>query len=971
MKPIFLRFHAFGPYPKTVEIDFTRFESGIFLISGPTGAGKTTIFDAICFALYSHASGNVRTTDSFKSHHAAEQELCFVEFTFELEQQQYHIRRVPKQPVYSKRKKEMIEAAAEVELTLPNNEVLSGRDANLRIEELMGLTCEQFRKIVMLAQGEFRRFLDASSREKQDIFRQIFQTDLYERFTIELGHRAEEIKKESDSIQQAALSMLSQLDCTDDEALQQLVQAEYPSAQAVCEHLHGALKGQKQQLGAFEQQLTAQEEALRKLDLQKAEELHRMFILRQSIQQELSDLSAQQGQIDRFKQQLNRLETAAGLLTPYTRLTDCRTQTAQKSQQLNEAKTQLASYQPDFERAVRDFESIDALHAQRDDKVAQIQQLRQDIQQMQKLDALAQKIAAEQKALTQAKRSASLSRLLLDRAIMTKQLNALDRAQMLTEQIARLQTDFDAALKHQQLAQEQLSRAQAHTLAQKLSDGSPCPVCGSIHHPAPAKALETAVTAEQLERLSAQVQKLYGELSSHQALLSELTAQSPELFDAPLSAEWFCQQQRQIRGQIQLLEQQISEWISLSKVSQPRYFDPQYLQQQITPMLSQVSAHQTTLQILGEEEANLRAALSGISSLAQIQQQFDALSTQETALREQIQQLTAGYRQASARMSQLQAAVLQSSQDCSALLERQSQLQADFSALLHQHDFADEPSFIALLDSLPQKDALQRQVEEYAERLLAAKSKLSQLNEQIGEQSCPNLEELRVQFRQMEEQYQSQKQQLSALQARYHLNTRLLSSIEEYLHRLKALQKDYEVVGGLFQAASGKNPQRLSFESFVLSGYFEQIIAVANLHLSRMSCGRYQLLRKKERSRGNTSSGLDLEIFDSYTGIPRHVSTLSGGESFQTSLALALGLAQVVQHHAGGIHIQTMFIDEGFGSLDAQSLDSAIQTLTSLQDDGRLVGIISHVPQLYERIPDRIIVTPSVSGSTARIEINE
>ena len=206
-----------------------------------------------------------------------------------------------------------------------------------------------------------------------------------------------------------------------------------------------------------------------------------------------------------------------------------------------------------------------------------------------------------------------------------------------------------------------------------------------------------------------------------------------------------------------------------------------------------------------------------------------------------------------------------------------------------------------------------------------------------------------------------------SFQNRYHLNHRLMEGIQKSVSRLERLEQDYERVGGLFQAASGKNPQRLSFESYVLSGYFEQIISVANLHLSRMSLGRYQLLRKKDRSRGNTSSGLDLEIFDSYTGVPRHVSTLSGGESFQTSLALALGLAQVVQQHAGGIRIQTMFIDEGFGSLDPQSLDSAVQTLMGLQEDDRLVGIISHVPQLYERIPNRIIVTPSAGGSTLRL----
>lgn len=262
MKPILLKFHAFGPYPDTVEIDFTQFESGIFLISGPTGAGKTTIFDAICFALYSHASGNTRTTDSFKSHHAQPQDLCFVEFTFSLEGKTYHIRRTPKQMVYSKRKKELIESSGEVLFTLPDQQILTGRDANARIEELLGLNCEQFRKIVMLAQGEFRRFLDASSKEKQDIFRQIFQTDLYERFTAELSKRADQLKKNltprvrllfrcchSSTVPKMRFCMTSS-------------HAEYPSPSAVCEHLNQTLLSQKEQITALNQEVEKIEASL-------------------------------------------------------------------------------------------------------------------------------------------------------------------------------------------------------------------------------------------------------------------------------------------------------------------------------------------------------------------------------------------------------------------------------------------------------------------------------------------------------------------------------------------------------------------------------------------------------------------------------------------------------------------------------------------------------------------------------------
>jgi exonuclease SbcC len=966
MKPILLRFHAFGPYPDTVTIDFTRFSNGLFLISGPTGAGKTTIFDAICFALYAHASGNVRGVDSLKSHHAAPQELCYVEFTFALEDGQYHIRRVPKQPVYSKRKKDWMEANAEVTLTLPNQEVLTGREANARIEELIGLSCEQFRKIVMLAQGEFRRFLDASSREKQEIFRQIFQTDLYERFTAELGKRSEEIRRQSETVRQTALSTLSQLDCSQDETLSGLVNAPYPSARAVRDHLAESLPQEKSQIAAAEQTLSDLEEQLRGLELGKAEELERMYRQQEQLLQEQERLSDCTPEMQEVRRQLEQLDRAAKLLPSHTLLEDCRRQVQSKSQQLARSKEELKAHREAFTRSEQDFETVDKLSAQRDRIFEQVQRLQQEIQQAQKWQTLTGRIAEEKKSLALAQHSAELSRLLFDRSVLHTQTNTLQRAVELCAQIHQLEQRYQQALLQHQQAQSDLHAMQALTLAQQLQEGQPCPVCGSVHHPHPA-SLTNTVSRDEAERLAGCVRQVFGELSSQRTRLEELVSQFPALFGAHIEPEQLNSRRSELAQRISRLEEQIAPLIPLEKVSQPRYYDSQYLQEQILPMQAKVSEHQTSLRLLTEEEAALRSSLPQGVSAEQLQQDFAHLSRQEEQLRETIQRITNQYRQASSRMNQLQAAVSQVSEDRSQLLSRQEELQHSLTALLKENGFADEQQFLTAVAGLSRQDALRGQLEAYDQQLLSVQSRAAQLAQQIAGQPRPDLTQLREQCRQLEEQCQTQKQELTRRQNRYHLNQRLMESIQTAVSRLEQLEQEYEMVGGLFQAASGKNPQRLSFESYVLSGYFEQIISVANLHLSRMSLGRYQLLRKKDRSRGNTSSGLDLEIFDSYTGVPRHVSTLSGGESFQTSLALALGLAQVVQQHAGGIRIQTMFIDEGFGSLDPQSLDSAVQTLMGLQDEDRLVGIISHVPQLYERIPNRIIVTPSAGGSTLRL----
>lgn len=973
MRPIHLRFAAFGPYAGQTDIDFTRFEDGLFLVCGPTGSGKTTLFDAICFALYAHASGNTRTTDSFKSHYASAEQLCFVEFTFSLEDKIYHIRRIPRQPVYSKRKKEMIESGGTVELTLPNGEVLSGREANAHIEQLLGLSCEQFRKIVMLAQGEFRRFLDASSKEKQEIFRQIFRTDLYEQFTLRLGTQTDQLERQGESARQTSLSMMQQLDCTEDPELEQLISASEPSPQTVCQHLTQSLAQGQQQLQALEQDASLFEQQLTQLDLEQAQQLWQLFQSRQALNEQLSALHAQSPAIERSRQQLSRLEQLSALLPSYTLLTDCRQRTVQKQQQLKQAHQQLEQHQATLLQAQQDFLQVEVLSAKREQLARDSQQISQQIAQSKRLSQLQQSLVQEQQQLEKAKRSVVLCRLLLQRAEQNASYQQLQKAQQLHRQVALLYQQLEQVeMKKKQLetCRRQLEQAQmAAQLAQDLQEGSPCPVCGAVHHPQPAKWLEDRpVEPQQLEALEAQRLELFGQLSSQKALLAQLM----EALPAAANPDELSALKAQLEDSLSRLQQQIEQLIPAAKVSQPRYFDREYLSNQILPMQQQEASHQRALELLHQEQAALAEQL-GIANLQpfngaeQLEEQLMQMNRQQSQLSQQIRQYTERYQQASTRGAQLEQQHAQLTEDTQVLQCQLAALETDFSQQLHAQQLDTEADFLALRSQLEQIPLLKQQIEQHSAQLLSCSVKLSQLNEQIGNRTPPDLDALREQHSAVSSQLEQTRTQLRQLSQRQALNNRLMQGIQQLSEQLEQLGKEYELVGGLHRLCSGKNPQRLSFESFVLTSYFEQIVAAANLHLWQMSMGRYQLLRKKERSRGNTSSGLDLEIMDSYTGLPRHVSTLSGGESFETSLALALGLAEVVQQNAGGIQIQTMFVDEGFGSLDPQSLDSAIQTLTGLREEGRLVGIISHVPQLYERIPTRIVVTPSINGSSAKI----
>ena len=734
-------------------------------------------------------------------------------------------------------------------------------------------------------------------------------------------------------------------------------------------HLKSKLPEQHKLLKQYQINLEQAQNSLRRIDLEKAEELEKMFLSKIQLEQLLSELSQQQPKISQKEEQLKQLETAATLSLPFNLLQDYRAQRQQKDEQLKKAQRELLEFEQEFSSVNAEFQKIDRYQTRRDQLISRLQQLKQQLSLAEQYEQLCQKEKSEQKSLAQAQRSAALSHLLLERSVLKEQIEQVSRAIRLKAEIDELHSALDTALFQYHQAQQQLRFAQSAVLAQELADGKPCPVCGSVHHPAPAAfAKENAVNQEDVDTLNQEAQKIYGTLSSRQTLFTELLSHSQLIApDCPLSS--MQQILEQLSQSYTQLEQNISSFIALPKVAHSRYFDTEYLREQILPMQQQVSACQATLKMLEEQKESILSCLPEEFSKEGIQNIFSDLSNQESQLKTKIQQITENYQNANSKINRLQMSVSQYSDDRTLLNQRCETQQELFSNLLQEHHFSDENSFCSLLNQLPLRERLKQELEEHQNQILSSQSRLLQLNEQIGSQQRPDLAQLRHEFDLLQKQYLLCQQEYTDLHTRYELNSKLKNAIEQQFQKLEQMQKEFETVGNLYQLARGKNVQRLSFESYVLSGYFEQIISVANLHLSDMSCGRYQLMRKKDRSRRNTSSGLDLEILDSYTGIPRHVSTLSGGESFQTSLALALGLAEVVQQHSGGIRIQTMFIDEGFGSLDEQALDHAVQTLLSLRENDRLVGIISHVPQLYERIHSRITVYPSVCGSRLRVSV--
>ena len=974
MKPIELTLNAFGPYAGRTHLDFSLLgHSHIFLISGPTGSGKTTIFDAITFALYGQASGETRKSDTFRSQYAEPTEKCSVLFRFEANGKLYSIERTPKQQILAPRKKELREIPADVLLTLPDQTVLKGREANEHIVSLLGLSYQQFRQIVMLAQGEFRRFLEASSREKQDIFRQIFSTEQYDLFTQKLGQQSEKLRRDIEWNLQLMHSAVEQIDCAGCEELQAFCSAEELNIANILPKMEEQRLRSEEAKTILQDQKQRLSEELKLYDVDAAKKLTEQFAQASALKEKLAKLDLESKLREEQTSLLSRLEGAKEIDPVYQRFCDRRQQKQLLEQQQKESVAQLEQVQKQFNAAAGLQEQLPVLEQQKQSAIRRSEQLKQQQEQYKQRVALKNRQTERQKELQRSENSLQLILHLTQRAAQQKILDLCRDIKICAAQRRSLVENYELACQRLNEARLEQQKQQALQLAYTLQDGQPCPVCGSVHHPAPAHAaVENSISAEEMKEREQAVPLCFAKVSAVENRMILLYEQLSSAADLPtatveniLSLSSDCEKKAQEHWNS--AQNAALCYAREDQISDPRYFDEAYLRDSHLNLSNTSSALQQELSQLQEQLNNLSAASSQDGE--QLAQQLASAEASTLSIDKKI-------KETEQKLSALRSALDRASAAADSLNKQRQSAQEAFSAAEEQWKLAldsqklTQTEFDVLRRQFPQMAQLKAELQIYQNERLAAMSRSLQLEQDLSGKTLPDLDEIQKKNEVCGAQLTQVNEELQQLLTRLTLNQRLEQQLQTLWQQNQGLYEKHQQLDSLWQLAKGNNSQRVSFETFVLTSYFEQIIAVANLHLQQMCNGRYALLRKKDRSRGNQFSGLDLEIFDSYTGGARHVSTLSGGESFKASLALALGLAEVVQQHAGGIRIETMFIDEGFGSLDAQSLDSAIDTLISLQNSGHLVGIISHVAQLADRIPAKLQVTASAQGSSARFVLD-
>lgn len=919
MRPLTLTLSAFGPYAGQITLALEQLgKNGLYLIRGDTGAGKTSIFDAIAFALYGEASGDQREAAMFRSQYAAPDTPTFVELTFESAGKTYRVRRVPEYTRPAKRGGGVTLQRAEAELTMPDGRVVTRvKEVGQAVREIVGVDREQFAQIAMIAQGDFLKLLVASTEERMRIFRQIFHTGRYQKLQAALKDQLAALSRARDKLR--------------DGLMQAVGSARYPVDSVLGQRLADAQAGRLllQETAALLDEIVRQDSA--------AQEAGRRALER---------LDKQIGQAARTLGQARELAAAR------TQLRDAqakRQAIQQEMEKAGAARAALAARKPEREALAQQAAAL-AEEVRRHEACSRLDQALEAAQKRYTDGCAAQAACAKQltdladqqaaaragqerladSAIRAEKQRAEHAALLEEQRAFNGLSRDLDAVAASARQYARVQKDYLAAAQSAEAAQgryQQMNRAfldeQAGILALGLQDGAPCPVCGACSHPRPAQVTLGAPREADLEQAKQQA-------AAAQAEAGRLSAEAGQL-----------------RGALEARRAG--------------------LQQRARELLGDVPCEEMAEQIAAAGAAlrdRLAACKSALDQAQQDMRQLDQFGHTLRTLEQAVQQ-------AQARQAAAQQAIARAEQDTQHLA-RQKQELAD--GLRYPDQAAARRAAQQTKDTIQDLD---RRTEQAEQAYQACKSQADALEGTIAAlagqlEHAPeiDMETIQAELEACNARRRALEDGQTARAARLDRNQDALRALETHGAALAEAEQKWGWVKSLADTAGGQlvGREKIMLETYVQMTYFDRILARANTRLMVMSRGQYELKRRAQAENNRRQSGLELDVVDHYNGSVRSVKTLSGGESFQAALSLALGLSDEVQSAAGGVQLDVMFVDEGFGSLDEEALEQAVRALSDLSGGNRLIGIISHVEALARRIDRQIVVTKhGTAGSDAVI----
>ena len=1025
MRPLELTLNAFGPYAGEVNIDFEKFgKKGIFLICGNTGAGKTMIFDAISFALFGEASGNTRQSNSFRSDFAQPEEKTFVRLKFLYGQKTYILERSPRYERPKLRGNGTVTSPPEAFIEYENGKTISGvKEVNEAVKEILGIDKAQFSSIAMIAQGDFLRLLLSKTDEKTQIFRKIFNTSIYDAFQNKAKEEYLALKREYENLTENLKNILEtavydkteNAETTDEKT--ELISKTFEKDKAEEKSLKNEHEKLKAKLSEKEKEIVEaknRNERLAVLEKTKKalEELEGKSKLAQRMRTFLEDFEKAQKYVQPLekiflseKEQCEKLEENKKRAKELLEKSNEKTKTAEKM--LFDAEKELTTAEEKTALSLKIRESFNSyieaekLLSEKNEVLAEIKKINSEIEKITEEIEKNEKYIAENlilaeqiqhlfEEITENERLYEKTKNDIEKLEETVELekDLSEKAKELENtqfNLLSAQKESDEAFEKYSSAEKSFLNHQAGILAKKLKDGEACPVCGSCVHPKIAETDENFVDEKYLRELKKTYDKKHesmiscaNEAATKKAVFEErkrnLISRKNEFFGEKDKAEnladileektKYAEEKEKCIEKLKIsLEnsRKAEENIKKTKEKQQENktrFDEKHnkLNDEKLKSASLESRYEQIKKSLiyeSREEAEKQAENA--------EKQAESIKNKIKNAREEKERALTEKTQLSGRNEEIETQLV---------LHKKSleKAQEDFEKSLCENGFEKERYSIIIKEEERTKTIKikLKAYEENVSRLRENKAELEEETKGFVFADCMELEgEKAVINSAVSENEEKIKKIYSAIQ----INKKVLSECEKYAQKSKETEKNCAVYMKIYKTVCGNlsGVEKIAFEQFVQQEYFREILREANKRFEKMSFGRYRMLNRKNAADKRSVSGLDIDVLDNYTGKVRGADTLSGGEAFKASLSLALGLSDVIQRYAGGVYADTVFIDEGFGSLDSQSLDAAVSILEQLTEGNKTIAVISHVDELKNRIDKQIFVKNSQKGSTVEM----
>lgn len=1051
MKPIKLEMEAFGSYASKTIIDFREPNQNLFLITGDTGAGKTTIFDAIVFALYGESSStlNKKTGTLLQSQFASLDVKPYVQLTFSQgygdEEKIYTIHRIPQHYTYYKAgakkglRKEKAESGS-IALMMPDGSEYPQKEANKKIIDIIHLTKEQFMQVAMIAQGEFMDVLRKTSNEKKEIFRKLFHTEIYNDIVEELNVRRKETEKSIGDIKTQCMSEAGHLNV--DEEHEQLVfyieaikRGEISYLDELVEELEAYCKIQEEKLNEQKQILNKTEKLKeeKKSQLDKGKELINAYSNLEEARKQLTALVAQKEVVENNYKMASEIDYAYKIKQAYDAYVDSDKQLKLTQSKLDEElkrepelrlkydelkeKDNRADIKheefvryctQETDKAKKDLDNrkelinkennVSKINKSIDSSIEELDKLRESKnvlvlkqeagkEELESLKDVEKEIVVLEGERTQFKlKVESYNQLVND----LKSIHSKEKELVLSQtRYSKLSEDYQLKNSEYENANKVFLDAQAGILASTLVEGTPCPVCGSIHHPSPALLKEGEVlTKEELDSLRQEkdnalvlMQTESAKASSLKTTLDEMKVQY-ELDLSKLGENLKCEHNLETIEQTLVTEKQsIQAEANDLKQKQKRFNELNTLIENIDKQLSQYDEKVTELNESIHQYEVKKASLDTTISQLKSQLSYASLEEAQNALNKLIKDQETediAYKLFKQKVSASQTAydkchtLINTYNDSIPLLkERVVQTENNYSHLVEELSCDHWQDIISKYQERDSQSFNQQYIS-YTRKLSEYSSKKETIEKGINGEPYPELTVLENEYNQAMDTYKNQAGVVQVLEHNYMNNSKSLNTLDDIVtHAKKLIRKNHQLTTLYNQLSGNVSGSRMDLETYVQRTYLERILIEANRRFYDMSAGQYELhLKNIEQAGEGKNKGLDLMVYSFVTDSEREINTLSGGESFMAALSLALGMADEIKESAAGIDLDIMFIDEGFGSLDDHSRDEAVKVLMDMSEGTKLIGIISHVSELKQEIEDQLVVSKDDNGSHVKWQIS-